>query len=173
MHAGCRGCAQCVEDTGWVLRTPACHVEDLNSMERMWAGCRGHTVLCHHSPRWISLTVRQDPLYSDGDLSLYMQHAFYNHANHHSHPHHFFHPPFTSSQYLLLSKPSHLQATSSAHSQQPHLSHLCIKGPTQPHSSYHFGEKPWNVVESETMEILSGDKVPLRDNKGATGINFI
>src|SRR5882724_529540 len=119
MHAGCRGCAQCEEDTGWVLRTPACHVEDLNSMERMWAGCRGHTVLCHHSPRWISLTVRQDPLYSDGDLSLYMQHAFYNHANHHSHPHHFFHPPFTSSQYLLLSKPSHPQATSSAHSASP------------------------------------------------------
>jgi len=28
-------------------------------------------------------------------------------------------------------------------------------------------------VESETMEILSGDKVPLRDNKGATGGNCI
>jgi len=32
--------------------------------------------------------------------------------------------------------------------------------------------KQWNVVESETMEILSGDKVPLGDNKGATSGNL-
>ena len=33
----------------------------------------------------------------------------------------------------------------------------------------HFGAKPWDVVESETMEILSGDKVPLRYKKSSTG----
>ena len=30
-------------------------------------------------------------------------------------------------------------------------------------------DKLWNVVETETMEILNGDKVPLGDNRGATG----
>ena len=29
--------------------------------------------------------------------------------------------------------------------------------------------KWWNEVESETIDILSGDKVPLGDKKGATG----
>src|SRR5882724_12378014 len=37
------------------------------------------------------------------------------------------HSSFTSGQYLLPSKPSHLWDTSSTHSQHSHLSHLHIK----------------------------------------------
>jgi len=33
--------------------------------------------------------------------------------------------------------------------------------------------EPWKVVESNTMEILSGDKVPLGDNKSVTSRNCI
>ena len=59
-----------------------------------------------------------------------------------------------------------------AHSKQPHLSFLCVKGPSLMVPII-LETKQWNVVENETMEILSGDKVPLRDNKGATGGNCI
>ena len=41
-----------------------------------WLQLMHCTVLCHHSPRQISLTFRQDPLYLVGDLCLYMQHPF-------------------------------------------------------------------------------------------------
>ena len=34
--------------------------------------CMNPTVFCHHSPRWISLAFRQDPIYLDGDPFLYM-----------------------------------------------------------------------------------------------------
>ena len=33
----------------------------------LWPYISGTTVLCHHSPRWISLTFRQHPLYSVSD----------------------------------------------------------------------------------------------------------
>jgi len=87
-------------------------------------------VLCHHSPRWISRTFEQDPIYSDGNPFLYM---CYNPlwtmlivtpilVT----------PPihFASSWYLPPSELSYLQATSSAHLQQAHLSCLCIKKPS-------------------------------------------
>jgi|SRR5882724_2864823 len=81
--------------------------------------------------------------------------TFYNPWHHHSHPHHCLFPSsFTSGQYLLLSKLNHPWATSSA--------------PAQSCSSYHSRDKVWNVVEDEKMEILSGDKVPLGDNRSAT-----
>src|SRR5882724_8004630 len=60
------------------------------------------------------------------------------------------------------------QATSLAHLKQAHLSCLHIKKPSLTTWFHHVRDKPWNVVESETMEILSGDKVPLGENKGAT-----
>src|SRR5882724_10285369 len=72
-------------------------------------------VLCHHSPRWISLTSGQDPLYSDGNLCLYMWHCLLqtlaiNTPGLVTPPIH-----FTSAQLLLLSKLSHSQVTSLAH----------------------------------------------------------
>ena len=53
------------------------------------------------------------------------------------------------------------------------ITSACQEAWPDPRLPYHFGEKLWNVVESETMEILSVDKVPLRDNKGATSGNCI
>src|SRR5882724_8654832 len=77
------------------------------------------SVLFHHSPRWISLASRQDPLYSDGDLCLYMWHHLLrtlaiNTPGLVTPPIH-----FTSSQLLLPSELSHLWVTSSAHPHQP------------------------------------------------------
>jgi len=46
---------------------------------------------------------------------------------------------------------------------------MCIRILAQSYGSYQFGDKVWDMVEGETMEILSRDKVPLGDNKGATG----
>ena len=86
----------------------------------------------------------------------------------------------TSSIHLLLPEnicfhPS--QATCELHHWLIHntlIYHICVSNPPARHcSSYHFGDKLWKVVESETMEILSGDKVPLGDNKGATSGNCI
>ena len=48
------------------------------------------------------------------------------------------------------------------------LTCTCIRVSAQSCDSYHSGDKVWNVVEDETMEILSGKKVPLRDNRSAT-----
>src|SRR5882724_8721098 len=76
-------------------------------------------VLCHHSPRQIFLTFGQDPLYSRWQpwsiyaapicklLEIYTPGLIT--------------PPihFTSGQILLLSEPSHLWVTSSAHPHQP------------------------------------------------------
>ena len=75
-------------------------------------------ILCHHCPGWISLAFGQDPLHSNGDLPLYIYMAlpYTSHGNHHFHHHHPSHSSFTYGQYLLPSKLSHLQATSSAHS---------------------------------------------------------
>src|SRR5882724_3776506 len=39
----------------------SCHVQNI--------------LLCHHSPRWISLASGQDPLDFNGDLFLYMWHC--------------------------------------------------------------------------------------------------
>jgi len=41
---------------------------------------------------------------------------------------------------------------------------MYIRIPAQSYGSYHFKDKAWDVVEGETMEILSGDKVPLVEN---------
>src|SRR5882724_5151296 len=35
-------------------------------------------------------------------------------------------------------------------------------------SSYHCGKKVWKAMEGKTMEVLRGDKEPLRDNRCAT-----
>jgi len=45
--------------------------------ETFWVnlGRSRHGVFCHHSPGWISLAFGQDPLHSNGDLPLYMQHC--------------------------------------------------------------------------------------------------
>jgi len=51
---------------------------------------------CHHSPRQISLTFRQDPIYLDGDPFISVLLLSTNHANHHFRPRHSSHPPFSS-----------------------------------------------------------------------------
>jgi len=60
---------------------------------------------------------------------------------------------FTSSGYLLLYKLSHLWATSPAHSQHSHLSHLCIKRP-QPNPM---------VIILETRCLSETIRVPLAE----------
>src|SRR5882724_5492737 len=65
----------------------------------------GDVVLCHHSPRWISLRFGQHPLYSVGDPYICAT-AHYGPC-HHFHPRHSLHPPFASSQHLLKPEPSH------------------------------------------------------------------
>src|SRR5882724_7758221 len=51
-----------------------------------WLNCtllkHAHAVLCHHSPRWISLAFGQHPLYSDGDPYICAT-TCSNHAIHH------------------------------------------------------------------------------------------
>jgi len=71
----------------------------------------------HHPshPRWISLAFGQIFIISGWWPPIYVAPPSMNHSNHHSHPCHPSHPSFTSGQYLLLSEPSHLWATSSAH----------------------------------------------------------
>ena len=126
--------------------------------------------MCHHSPRRISLAFRQHPLYSVGEPCICAT-ALYE-------------PCYSS----LLS-PTLLTSTfcfwltfaySQAEPPEPHhrlicnrhIYHICMsRSSAQPHGSIILENKLWNVVESETMEILSGDKVPLRDNKGATNGN--
>src|SRR5882724_7034779 len=76
------------------------------------------TVLCHHSPRWIFLTFRQDPLYSRWrPLSIYSASPSANPGNQHSGPPHSFHLLYFW-LILLPSRPSHSWVTSSAHPQQ-------------------------------------------------------
>jgi len=75
--------------------------------------------------------------------------------------------------YIQLADPLNQPVCQICHSES-YMTHDNFKNaPAQPHSSYHFRNKVWNVVENETMEILSGDKVPLKDSKGATGGNCI
>src|SRR5882724_12576722 len=62
-------------------------------------------VLCHHSPRQISLTFGQHPLYLVSDPYICTT-ALYRPC-YHFHPQHSLHPPFASSQHLLTPKPSH------------------------------------------------------------------
>jgi len=149
---------------------------------RLWAGVTWYWhgwlpqsgVLCHHSPRQLSITFRQDTLYSDDDLFQYMWHCL------------LWTMPIitlvliTPLIHLLL--PANICFHLSWATCEPHhwlihnsfIYHLHVKGSlAQPHGSYHFRDKPWNVVESETMEIINGDKVLLRENKGATGGNCI
>jgi len=76
-------------------------------------------VLCHHSPRWIFLAFRQDPLYSRWQpLSIYVAPPSANPGNQHSWPHHsdnplYFQPTFAS----FWAEP--LVVISSAHPHQP------------------------------------------------------
>ena len=127
-------------------------------------------VLCHHSPRWIFLAFGQDPLYSRWrTLSIYAAPPSANPSNQHSGPCHSSHPlyfwlTFASVQAKPLA--GHILSSSTS----ALIYHICTsKGVARPCSSYHFWEKLWNVIETETMEILNGDKMPLGDNKGATG----
>jgi len=62
-------------------------------------------VLCHHSPRQISLTFRQHPLYSVGDPYICAT-ALYGQC-YHFHTQHSLHPPFASGRHLLMPEPSH------------------------------------------------------------------
>jgi len=57
--------------TWWVLVCGDVSEWDMSRWAQVVVKC---AVLCHHSPRWISLTFRQDPLYLDRNLFLYMQH---------------------------------------------------------------------------------------------------
>src|SRR5882724_8636342 len=57
-------------------------------------------------PRQISLTFGQHPLYSVGDPYICAT-ALYGPC-YHFHPRHSLHPPFASSQHLLMPEPSHL-----------------------------------------------------------------
>ena len=81
--------------------------------------------------------------------------------DHHFHLQHSSHPPFASGRHLLMPEPSHLS----------HIIGSFVTGTSI--ISAHQEARPWNVVETETMEILNGDKVPLGDNKGATDGNSI
>ena len=74
----------------------------------------------------MGMHLDKDPLHS---TSFYIcGTTLYDPWYQHLHPHLCsFHSPFTSSQYLLPSEPSHPKATSSAYSQSYHLSHLYIK----------------------------------------------
>jgi len=71
-----------------------------------------HIVLCHHSPRWISLTFGQTSIIF-GRQPLYMRYCPLWPC-YHFHPRHSLHLPFASGQHLLMPELSH-PATSSAH----------------------------------------------------------
>jgi len=65
-------------------------------------------------------------------LSIYVELPSMNYSNHHFCPHHCLcSSSFTSSQYLLPSEPSHLQATSSAHLHKT-IHHVCMSKGLQP-----------------------------------------
>jgi len=132
------------------------------------------SVLCHKSPRWISLAYGQYPLYSDGDLFLYMQH----------------HLLWITAiiTLFLITPPIHLYFWLIFASiwAEPPMGHIISsftilssitsahqKTPAQSCGSYHLRDKVWDAVEARHLEIVSGDKVPLRDNKGATHGNCI
>src|SRR5882724_4279200 len=80
--------------------------------------------------------------------SIYVAPPSMNHADHHSHPCHSSHPPFCF--WLLftsvLAEPpaNHIIGSFTTTSS---ITSVHQKGPAQPHSSYHFGKRPWNVVE--------------------------
>src|SRR5882724_2604182 len=61
--------------------------------------------IVHHSPRRISLTFEQHPLYSVGDPYICAT-ALYG-LCYHFHPQHSLHPPFASGQHLVTPEPSH------------------------------------------------------------------
>src|SRR5882724_4110295 len=67
--------------------------------------CELPVVLCHHSPRRISLTFGQHPLYSVSDPYICAT-TLYGPC-YHFHPQHSLHPPFASSRHLLTPEPSH------------------------------------------------------------------
>jgi len=132
--------------------------------------CVGHCgVLCHHSPAWIPLAFGQDPSHSNGHLSPYMWYDLLGSMA-------LLLPPsssFASGQYLLLCELDHSWATSSAHFHTT-INHACASGYwSDSYGSYHSRDKVWNVAEGEPMEILSRDKVPLRDNRGAHAIHVM
>src|SRR5882724_13333230 len=64
-----------------------------------------YAVLCHHSPRRISLTFGQHPLYSVGDPYICAT-TLYG-PYYHFHPRHSLHQPFASGRHLLMPEPSH------------------------------------------------------------------
>jgi len=63
------------------------------------------SVLCHHSPRRISLTFRQHPLYLVGDPYICAT-TLYGPC-YYSHPQHPLHLHFASGWHLLMPEPSH------------------------------------------------------------------
>jgi len=110
--------------------------------EVVWEFRSNLVVLCHHSPRHISLASRQDPLYSDGDLCLYMWHHLLrtlaiNTPGLSLLPSTLLPATFASIQL------SHSWGTSLAHPHQPHLSCLHIKGAGPTQVPIISGEKLW------------------------------
>jgi len=122
-----------------------------------------NVVLCHHSPRWISLTFGQDPLYLGWWLLSICGTAFYKpHQPITPIPRHPSHSSFTSGQYLLPSKLSHLSATWSWLIHNTLIYHICTSKDLSPScKSYILEIRCGMWWKGKTMEILSGDKVPL------------
>src|SRR5882724_9606538 len=83
-------------------------------------------VLCHHSPRQIFLTFRQDPLYSRcRPLPIYVASPLANSGNLRFRPHHSFHP-LTSGRFCFCpSRATHVSHPRLIHI-GPHLSSLHI-----------------------------------------------
>ena len=115
-------------------------------------------VLCHHSPGQIALTIRQDPLHSNGDLPLYMWHCLLQVIE------------IITSIIIIPPTCLLLPADICFHPSQDtcrplhwliHISliyHVCMsKTSAQSCGSCHFRDK----VEGETMKILSGDRCHL------------
>jgi len=129
-----------------------------------------HIVLCYHSPGWISLAFGQDSLHLDvHSLSLYVALL----------PviHNIITPILAIHLLPLLITPSCYFASVWP---EPPVDHIIGSFPQHHQScmhiwllawsygSYHSGDKVWDIVEGETIEILSRDKVSLRDNRSAT-----
>jgi len=112
-----------------------------------------------------TITFEQEPLHLNGDLTIYMWHcplqvtAIITSI--------IVIPPIR----LLLLADICFHSSPATHGPLHQLIHITIiyhvctsKTLAQSCDSGHFRDK----VEGKTMKILSGDKVPLRDNKGAT-----
>ena len=132
-------------------------VSCLTGTDTVWCIWCQVCVLFHNSPGWISLAFGKDPLYSDGDFFLYMQHCL-------------LWTMAIITSILITTPPIHLLllanicfcpswATWKPHHQLIHntiIYHICAsKGaPVLSCGSYHSWDKVWNAVESKTKEIL-------------------